>query len=68
VVASSLNADRDCTFAITVKEPGQEPKTYRRGLRLRLAEDGEDLPVQTLKCSISTPSIASSETDTPKAR
>src|SRR4051812_26241709 len=30
----STSADRDCLFAITVKEPGQPPRTIRRGLRL----------------------------------
>jgi hypothetical protein len=68
VVARSLNADRDCTFAITIEEPGQEPKTYRRGLRLDLAEEGRPLPEQTLKCFLSTPSIASSEPEAPAIR
>ena len=32
--ASSTGADRDCSFAITLREPGQNPRTFQRGLRL----------------------------------
>jgi hypothetical protein len=32
-------ADRNCTFAITVREPGQAPKTIYRGFRLSTKPD-----------------------------
>jgi hypothetical protein len=66
VLASTISADRDCSFAITIKEPGQKPKTYRRGLRLDPAEAGKPLPEQTLKVYLSTPSIASRVDSPPK--
>ena len=47
----SLSADRDCTFAITVREPGQADRTVRRGLRL----SNPGGPAQLLPCLLSTP-------------
>jgi hypothetical protein len=46
------SADRDCTFAITVHEPGQAEKTVKRGLRLKSPGD----PGQSLDCFLSSPS------------
>ncbi len=68
IEARSTTADRDCSFAITVKEPGQPPKTYLRGLRLAQQEAGKPLPEKMLKCYLSSPSIASRETTTPKRK
>jgi hypothetical protein len=48
----TTSADRDCAFAITVREPGQPPRTFRRGLRLT-ASNG---PIPTLTCYVSSPS------------
>lgn len=48
----SLNADRDCTFAITIREAGQSEKTWRRGLRLNATTN----VAQTLPCFLSSPS------------
>ena len=54
----SLSADRDCTFAITVREPGQASKTIRRGLRLKAS----NAVAQDLRCYLSSPSkLAKSE-------
>ena len=47
-----LNADRDCTFAINIKEPGHADRSERRGLRL--SKTGGDTP--TLSCFLNSPS------------
>jgi hypothetical protein len=46
------SADRDCTFAITVHEPGYGERTFRRGLRLKKTGDAR----QALDCFVSSPS------------
>jgi hypothetical protein len=47
------SADRDCTFAITIKEPGRGERTVRRGLRL----SNQPVPGgQPLTCYLSSPS------------
>jgi hypothetical protein len=46
------SADRDCTFAITIREPGQAERTVHRGLRLQ----AENTPDQRLNCFLSSPS------------
>lgn len=63
IEAESLGADRDCSFAITIREPGQEPRTFRRGIRLAGSEPGTEAsaPVQTLKLYLSVPAIAARE-------
>ncbi len=58
VNARSTGADRDCTFAITIREPGLPAKTYRRGLRLEPVAAGKPAPTQTLKCYLISPSVA----------
>lgn len=58
IVARSIGADRDCSFAITVREPGQPPKTYRRGVRLSPATASQPTPSQTLKVYLNAPSLA----------
>ena len=65
--AKSSGADRDCSFAITIKEPGQPPKTFRRGVRLSTRSAGEPAPVQNLKVYLNAPSVAS-KGDSSKAR
>ena len=57
-------ADRDCSFAITVKEPGQTDTTVRRGFQLPAPD--ADRPVRTpyFECFISAPSkIARAEAE-----
>lgn len=66
--AQSTSADRDCSFAITVKEPGQPPKTYHRGLRLAIEEVGKPVPSKVFKCYLSSPSIAARDGDPPKRK
>lgn len=58
---SSTHADRDCAFAITIKEPGCPPRTYRRGIALKVAGEGKPKPVQSLPCLLSAPSLAVKE-------
>lgn len=68
VRARSTTADRDCSFAITVKEPDRPSKTYHRGLRLAQSEAGKPVPEKVLKCYLSSPSIAARGEDGPKRR
>lgn len=60
--AESTGADRDCSFLITIKEPGHPPKEFRRGVRLA-AKRGEKkvMDPQTLKIYLSAPSIAAKD-------
>jgi hypothetical protein len=50
---TTSSADRECAFAITIREPGQAPRTVRRGLRLALPKTGA---VSRLTCYLSSPS------------
>ncbi len=49
IEVESFGADRDCSFAITLKEPGHPDKTVRRSLQLVPAVAGK--PAQPLKLS-----------------
>lgn len=64
--ASTLSADRDCSFAITLTEPGQPPRTYRRGTRLTAAPGGQpsNSTSQTVKVYLSAPSLAARDSGT----
>lgn len=69
VTASSTSADRDCSFEITVTEPGHEPKTYRRGLRLAVPAAGSsEAPSRTLKCYLPAIAVASKDDGRGKTR
>jgi hypothetical protein len=46
------SADRDCTLAITVREPGQPARTVHRGLRLNPAGGR----AQQITCLVNSPS------------
>lgn len=59
--ARSTGADRDCSFAITIHEPGKPPKTFRRGLRLTRRDPGQPTPVRTLRCNLTSPTLAARE-------
>ena len=61
IAVKSTSADRDCLFAITVKEPGRPPKTYKRGLRLETAVQGKGIPTQDLICLLRSPSLVARE-------
>lgn len=51
--AQSRSADRDCTFAITIREPGHADRTVHRGLRLLATATPT---AQLLSCNLSSPS------------
>jgi hypothetical protein len=60
-------ADRACTVAITVREPGQPPKTIYRGFRLASRAEGgapsTSATVPSFTCYLSSPSkLAKSDT------
>ncbi len=55
---ASRSADRDCTFAITVKEPGQPDRTTKRGYRLDAATAAAPVPRQMIDCLLRSPSLA----------
>jgi hypothetical protein len=62
VSASTTSADRDCSFEITLTEPGREPKTFRRGLRLNPPIAGATIaPSRTLKCYLPATAVAIKE-------
>lgn len=58
IEVTSLSADRDCSFAITIKEPGMPEQTIRRGMRLARPEDTGSVPESKLTCYLATPSQA----------
>jgi hypothetical protein len=47
------SADRDCTFAITIREAGQSERTFHRGLRLQSRDTAAG---QLMTCYLSSPS------------
>ncbi len=61
MTAVSLGADRDCSFSITLNEPGQPPRTYHRGIRLAPPGPDGKSPVQTVKVYLTSPSLAARE-------
>ena len=56
IEVTSLSADRDCSFAITIKEPGMPAKTIKRGMRLIRPESGSATPESKITCYLATPS------------
>ncbi len=56
--ASSTGVDRDCSFEITLTEPGQKSKTFLRGLQLAPITPGAKTPVRICKCSLTATSTA----------
>jgi hypothetical protein len=58
----SVSADRDCTVAVTIREPGQAVRTVYRGLRLSPA--GPNAKAQMLPCFLNSPSkVATAEAE-----
>lgn len=59
VTASTTSADRDCSFEITLTEPGRQPKTFRRGVRLNPPAAGATTaPSCVLKCRLPATAVA----------
>lgn len=61
------SADRDCSFSITITEPKQPPKTFRRGLRIGNAPADGIVTVQTLECFLSYQSVPAQIAESEKA-
>ena len=59
----SVSADRDCSFVITLREPGQDDKTVRRTIRLTPAAEGKPAKPQDLICYISSNSLKAKTKD-----
>lgn len=57
IEVTTFSLDRDCSFAITIKEPGMPEYKVRRGLRLAKPVAGAPEPPESyLKCHLATPS------------
>ena len=59
----STGADRDCSFAITIREPGHPDKTVRRGFQLAAPVAGRPAAVQSFDCYLSSPSHLARNSD-----
>ncbi len=59
----STGADRDCSFAITIREPGHADKTVRRGFQLTAPVAGRPAVVQPFDCYLSSPSLLARNND-----
>ena len=57
IEVETLSADRDCSFAITLKEPGQPDKTVKRTVRIVPPAEGKPAKPQELTCYISSNSL-----------
>ncbi len=55
----TFSADRDCSFAIVLKEPGQPDKVFRRSLRIVPSPEATPGKPQVLECSLSQRDISS---------
>ena len=72
IEVETISADRDCSFAITLKEPGQPDKLVRRNLRIIPTPEGKPAKAQELTCYISSnslnPPVASKPADDSKRK
>jgi hypothetical protein len=60
------SADRDCTFAITIREPGQPVRTMFRGLRISATPEKGSSPLLT--CYLSSPSRLARANEAPATK
>lgn len=71
IEVETVSADQDCSFAITLKEPGQPDKTVRRNLRIVPTPEGKPASPQSLTCFVTSnsmnPSVAG-KTDATKRK
>ena len=65
IEVETFSADRDCSFAITLKEPGQPEKTVRRNLQIVPAAEPQALTCYVSSKSLSAP-VAKAEATTRK--
>ncbi len=69
ILVKSTSADGDCMFEITVKEPGQPEKKFKRGFVLTTAKPGsKEIPYQLFECWLRSPSLAAKEDTTKRVR
>lgn len=54
IEVETISADRDCSFAITLKEPGKPDQTVRRNLRIIPNVEGRPAVPQPLRCYVSS--------------
>ena len=54
----TVTADRDCSFSITLKEPGQPDKTVRRSIQIEPNVEGKPAKSQTLSCFVTSKSLS----------
>jgi hypothetical protein len=66
--AVSLGADRDCSFTITLNEPGQPSRIYHRGIRLLPPGPDGKMAAQTVKVYLTSPSLAAREEESRSRR
>ena len=61
IEVETLSADRDCSFAITLKDPGHADKVFRRSVQLNPPTEaipGKPEVMPTLKCYLSSRDVA----------
>lgn len=58
---STTAADRDCSFTINIKEPGQPARTYRRSVRLAAETTGQPKPVVGMKCYLGVQAVGAKD-------
>ncbi len=63
----TFSAEGNCSFAITVKEPGQPDKTVRRILQITPKPDAKPGEPVTLSCFVSSRSLSSAPAVADKA-
>jgi len=50
------SVNRNCSFSITVTEPGQKPRTILRGFRLEANSADQNSAIPSFACFLSSPS------------
>jgi hypothetical protein len=58
IEVETYSADRDCSIAIILKEPGQPDKIFRRSLQLVPAPTGKAAKPQTLVCYLNSNALS----------
>ena len=59
----TLSADRDCSFAIVLKVPGEADKVFRRSLQIAAPTEATAGKPQVLQCYLSAASIGARATN-----
>ena len=64
----TLSADRNCSFAIVLKEPGQPEKVFRRSLQINEPTAAHPLKTQVLQCYLSSQAVTTKGTASEPSR